>query len=253
MLVIAHRGANREALENSWTAFERAIEGGAARIELDVQLTADGHAAVLHDDMLERTTGVRGRISAMTRDELARVKLHNGDQIPFLDEVVERLLPRVELNIEIKGRSEELARVVGDLVLSAARREAVIVSSFNEEPLVWLKRNRSEVRRACLLGHNTFTWPYFAIFAPSVFLEKAGTNVLHPEACMVNENMMDQARARGWIVNAWVPLAGEEQGREGLWAALKTVGLDGLCTNYPRQLRSWLTEAALDEHEYRPD
>jgi glycerophosphoryl diester phosphodiesterase len=250
MLVIAHRGANREALENSWTAFELAIAGGATRIELDVQLTADGHAAVIHDDAIDRTTGVRARVSKLTRAELARIKLLNGESIPFLDEVVERILPRCELNVEIKGPSEELARVSRDLLAKHPRREGVIVSSFNFEPLVWLSRHAPELRRACLWSRDTFSWPYFANLAPQVFLAWARTDVLHPHVGLVDEHLMDQAAARGWTVYAWVPMAGEERDREGLWSALKTFGLHGLCTNYPRQLKSWLEEASLDEQSF---
>jgi glycerophosphoryl diester phosphodiesterase len=245
MLVIAHRGANREATENSWSAFERAIDAKAERIELDVQLSKDGHAVIMHDDELLRMTGFDGRISRLTRPELQKLRLANGEPLPFLDEVVERLLPRIELNIEIKGTSEALAAVVGDLVAHHPRREAVIVSCFMAEPLVWLRRHAPEIRRACLWSIDTFQWPFFATLAPQVFLEKAGTNVLHPHAGLVTENLMDQARSRGWLVYAWSAMAGEEQDREGLWTALKTFGLHGLCTNYPRQLRSWLEDATV--------
>src|ERR1043165_8826998 len=79
-----------------------------------------------------------------------------------------------------------------------------------------------------------------ATLAPQVFLEKIGTNILHPHMGLVNENLMDQARARGWTVYAWAPMVGEEEDREGTWAALKTFGLHGLCTNYPRQFKRWL-------------
>lgn len=250
MLVIAHRGANREALENSWSAFELAIAGGAVRIELDVQLTADGHGAVIHDDNIQRTTGVRARVSRLTRAELAKIKLTNGEPIPFLDEVVERILPRCELNIEIKGPSEPLARLTRELVEQHPRREAVIVSSFNWEPLVWLSRHAPDVPRACLWSRDTYSWPFFANLAPTVFLERARTKILHPHVALVDEHLMDQATARGWMVYAWSPMAGEERDREGLWSALKTFGLHGLCTNYPRQLKSWLEEASLDEQSF---
>ena len=126
MQVIAHRGANREALENSWSAFELAVDGGALRIELDVQLTADGHAAVMHDDDFSRTAERPGRLSALTRAQVAKIKLRNGEAIPFLDEVVAKLLPRIELNIEIKGRSTELARVVAETVANFARIDLLV-------------------------------------------------------------------------------------------------------------------------------
>lgn len=251
MQVIAHRGANKEALENSWSAFERAIEGRSLRIELDVQLSRDGHAVVNHDDSLKKTAGLDKLISTLDRVELAKLKLSNGEPIPFLDEVVERLLPRVELNIEIKGTSEVLAARVVDLVGQHARREQVIVSCFQTEPLVWIARHAPEVRRACLWNmQDTFSWPFFANLAPQVFLERCSTNILHPHVGLVDANLMDQAAARGWQVYAWVEMVGEEDGREGLWSSMKAVGLHGLCTNYPRQLRTWLEEAEAEASYY---
>lgn len=250
MIIIAHRGANREAQENSWSAFEKAIEGGATRIELDVQLTADGHAAVIHDDDIAAMTGKALTVSALTRNDLRAIHLLNGEPIPFLDEVIERLLARIELNIEIKGANEVLAQVVGKVVNAHQLRDKVIVSSFHAPPLVWLRRHAPDIKRACLWGSDTFSWPYFAPWAPPVFLDMAGTSILHPEAKLVDEHLMDQANARGWTVYAWVPMAGEEKDRDGLWSMLKTLGLHGLCTNYPRQLKSWLLEAATDERHY---
>jgi glycerophosphoryl diester phosphodiesterase len=252
MLVIAHRGANREALENSWEAFERAIDGGATRIELDVHLTADGHAVVIHDEDLRRTTGAPGRLSEMSRAEVAKRRLANGEAIPFLDETCERLLPRVELNVEIKGRSERLAAAVAELTASHPRREGVIVSCFHLEPLAWLREHAPDLQRACLWGRDTFEWPRISLIVPQVFLDAAGTKILHPCVDLVDENLMDQAQSRGWTVYAWAPMVGEERDREGLWATMKTLGLHGLCTNYPRQLVGWLAEAAIDEQLYRP-
>ena len=48
-LVIAHRGDSAHRPENTLAAFAGALEVGAALVELDVQLTADGHVIVLHD------------------------------------------------------------------------------------------------------------------------------------------------------------------------------------------------------------
>ena len=48
-LVIAHRGAAGLAPENTLAAFRRAIEVGADGMEMDVQLTRDGHVVAHHD------------------------------------------------------------------------------------------------------------------------------------------------------------------------------------------------------------
>lgn len=250
MLVIAHRGANKEALENSCKAFDLAVECGAVRIELDVQLTKDGFAVVNHDDDLRRTATSGGRISEMTLKDIKKLRLKNGEQIPDLTEVVDRYLDRIELNIEIKGTSEKLAKAVVDVVGRHRLREKIIVSCFQVEPLIWIRNHAPELKRACLWSSDTWRWPMFAVMAPQVFLEQCGTNILHPHMKLVTENLMDQARARGWQVFAWANMVGEDDNREAMWTALETYGVHGLCTNYPRQLISWLKEAELDEQQF---
>ena len=252
MQVIAHRGANREALENSWDAFEKAITCGSQRIELDVQLTGDGDAVINHDDSLLKTTGLSAQISKLRRSEIQKIKLLNGEPIPFLDEVLERLLPRIELNLELKGNSTELAEIVGAKVTRQRNRENVIVSTFEAAPLVALSEKYPDIKRACLWGRDSFTWPFFATFAPTIFLERCKTNIIHPDVRMVDENLMDQAQARNWIVYPWVPMAGEEHDREGMWSWLRTLGVHGLCTNYPRQFKIWNDDALLDSRRYQP-
>lgn len=61
VLCIAHRGARSVAPENTILAAQRGLEEGADLWELDVQLTADGHLVVVHDDTLDRTTDVASR------------------------------------------------------------------------------------------------------------------------------------------------------------------------------------------------
>jgi glycerophosphoryl diester phosphodiesterase len=60
-LVIAHRGDSFHAPENTLEAARLAWEAGADAWELDVQLTRDGVAMVIHDESLIRTTDVAAR------------------------------------------------------------------------------------------------------------------------------------------------------------------------------------------------
>ncbi len=60
MLRLAHRGASAEYPENAWLAFLAAYENGADGYELDVQVTLDQYAIVLHDPTLRRTA-VKGQ------------------------------------------------------------------------------------------------------------------------------------------------------------------------------------------------
>src|SRR5689334_8887432 len=57
-LVSAHRGASRQAPENTLAAFRLAMELKTDFIEVDIRTTSDGTQICLHDRSLKRTTGI---------------------------------------------------------------------------------------------------------------------------------------------------------------------------------------------------
>jgi glycerophosphoryl diester phosphodiesterase len=241
MKVIAHRGANKEALENSFSAFDASIAAGASRIEFDVQITSDHHPIVMHDTNLRRTTGVNAPIGSASLEDIQKIPLSNGEPIPRLEEVIERYTDQVELNIEIKGTNLNLARAVAKLISSHPNREKMICSAFDWTQLYELMLIAPNVTRACLW--RSFSWPFFASFAPQVFMERVHAKIIHPEAYLVDESFAELADIRGWEVYSWSSLKGEEADREGLWSMLKAFEVDGHCTNYPGQLSHWLSES----------
>lgn len=249
MLVIAHRGANREALENSWSAYQLAIDGGAQRIELDVHLTSDGHIAINHDQDLSHTTGVSADISRLTREELESLRLVNGESIPFLDEVLQRFAGAIEFNIEIKGPSEKLAAAVANHIERFGRPEKTVISSFCFEPLVYLFKHHEHLRRACLWG-DAPRWPHLGFHSPLVMMQECRSQIFHPWTEWLSEELMEQARARGWKVFPYVSMKGEEGDKQALWGWLQALGVDGLCTNYPRQLKIWLADLAQESESF---
>lgn len=118
-LVVAHRGAAAVAPENTMEAYRRAVELGADAIELDVQLTADGQLALMHDETVERTTDLTGPIASMTLEQLrgadAGFRFEAADGtfpfrgkglvIPTLGEVLGWLPDGTGLVVEIKARA----------------------------------------------------------------------------------------------------------------------------------------------------
>lgn len=150
-LVIAHRGASAEAPENTLPAFRLGLEQGAHALELDVRLTRDGAAVVLHDPTLDRTAARPGEVARMTLDELraadagggyraadgARPWAGRGVRIPTLAEVLEEF-PAVPLLIEIKAREAQEA-VARDLIRAEAAARSVL-ASFRPQALDRLRR-----------------------------------------------------------------------------------------------------------------
>ena len=130
-VVAAHRGASGRALENSLAAISRSVADGADLIEFDVRLTADGFPVVIHDERTGRTARENLPVSRCRAERLRKVRLKNGEPIPFLEEVLEAVGGRVPVNIEVKtaGGVEAVSRALsglsyaGEVLLSSPLRE----------------------------------------------------------------------------------------------------------------------------------
>jgi glycerophosphoryl diester phosphodiesterase len=235
--IIAHRGACREALENSWDAFYRAIDCGADRIELDVQPAADKELLIMHDESLDRTCGVHKRIDNLTRQQLEALHLSNGEPIPFLDECLTKIGDKIELNIEIKSNSEESAKKVAELVMHHQKTDNVIISSFHKSVLEALSMEYKEINLAYLyesnrdLNHRDYQ-------DIEQFMIATGIRIFHPDAMLVTEQLMTWLKDKSWQIFPYV--SNKIENPDTLWPLLFSLGIDGLCTNYPRELKAWL-------------
>lgn len=96
-LVIAHRGGDRIAPENTLPAFQSAIDAGADLIECDIQQTSDGHWVAMHDINLLRTTDAKEvfpgrptyRVADFTLAELQQVSAGKpGVRLPTLEQIL---------------------------------------------------------------------------------------------------------------------------------------------------------------------
>ena len=105
MKLWAHRGCSQRYPENTLIAFEKAAQlQGLAGIELDIQLTKDGHIVVIHDEKVDRTTDGSGWVRDYTLAELKRLKIDAGcyphQVIPTMEEVFELLEERLKAEAE---------------------------------------------------------------------------------------------------------------------------------------------------------
>lgn len=111
--LVAHRGYASRYPENSLLAVERALYHGARFVEVDIQLTADGHPVLYHDRDMKRLSAAENAVHLLTYDELSYYSLHNpvmfGDRfadepIAHLQQLVNQMLihPRVTFFIEFK-------------------------------------------------------------------------------------------------------------------------------------------------------
>lgn len=147
-LIYAHRGANREAAENTRTAFERALTYSIDGIETDVQLSRDEVAVLWHDRDLKKLGLPGKRIDdydfqlLQEMDFAAHFPGAEPEGVMSLQAFVDAYRARCGLLLEIKNRSwEDVARqemkVRQTLALAGSAGDGVLVSSFNMNSLVY--------------------------------------------------------------------------------------------------------------------
>ncbi|MDD4402603.1 MAG: glycerophosphodiester phosphodiesterase [Desulfitobacteriaceae bacterium] len=152
-LPIAHRGLhNSQAPENSLAAFQRAVEAGYG-IELDVQLSADGHVVVFHDYNLKRMTGLDREVKDLDWPHLKELQLAGTDQgIPLFKDVLALVRGRTPLLIEIKndGKTGRLEKTVIEELRGYAGEFAI--QSFNPFVLLYFRKHAPGIVRGQLSG-----------------------------------------------------------------------------------------------------
>lgn len=125
--VIGHRGAPREAPENTLASFHACARAGVRAAELDARLTIDGRVVVHHDPELGRIVPGEGRVEDMTADAL------RAKGVALLEDVLAlELLLNVELKADASNASDLPARTL-ELVRRANALDRVLVTSFESE------------------------------------------------------------------------------------------------------------------------
>ena len=144
-LIYGHRGAKGEAPENTLASFQRCLEHGVNRCELDLHLSKDGELMVIHDPTLKRTTGLRGKVVEHDAAALEQYDArHAGPKwlqpcpIPRLATLFEQC-PFEHWQLEVKSASKvRAARTVMAIDELAGRmglRERITITSSSREVL----------------------------------------------------------------------------------------------------------------------
>lgn len=165
---LAHRALHdvaRGVAENSTAAIRDAVTAGYG-IEVDVQLTADGAAAVFHDTTLDRLTAQSGMVKGCAMNELSRIPLSGGGgTIPSLPECLAIVDGRVPVLIEVKDQDGQLGADVGPLEAAVADALTdyagpVAVMSFNPYSVAALARLAPSVPRGLVTcAFSAEGWP----------------------------------------------------------------------------------------------
>lgn len=231
MHIIAHRGASAYEPENTLRAFERAVALGADWVELDVRLTADGHAVVSHADDLGACTNGHGLVSASTLAYLRGLDAGKGERLPTFAEALEAMAGRCGLYVELKaaGAAAAVARAVG-----AATREDVVLGSFVPAHLLEAREVAPALRRSILVGETDVDLVAAA--------RAVGAHFVHP--CWEAEHptphvLLTEPLLASWAAAGLGTVVWHEE-RPAELRHLLALPVWGICTNTPDLLRRLL-------------
>jgi len=226
--IVGHRGAAGEATENTLSAFQRAIADGADMIELDVQLTADGELAVLHDWDLARLAGIPWLVEETRWADLQTLRLRTsgereGEPVPTLEEVLAALPAEFPLNVEIKRRQAARGALCEALIAATAGRRNLLLSSFDHELLRELRRRAPAAALAPLASEH-------AADALAAARQLAAVS-LHLGSRIAEGPVLAAAAA------ARLPVLAFTVNDAAAARALFSVGVAGVFTDFPGRLR----------------
>lgn len=227
VVISAHRGDSSVAPENSLPSIISAIEKDYASVEIDVQMTQDGHVVLFHDLTLERMSGVPVRVSDLTFEQLSQIPIgYDSDMepifIPLLTQVLAASQEQIKLLIDLKpyGQGEELVQAVVRQVLAFEMENDVYIQSFDQTALRYVRTISSDIK----IGQTLF----FALGD----LNDLDVDFYTIEQSMLTEPFVKKAHAAGREVWVWTVNTSKS-----LKEVLK-YEVDGIITDYPERAYS---------------
>lgn len=243
--IIAHRGANKYAPQNTLPAFERAVELGATGFETDVHVTKDGVPVICHNYTINDTSNGIGSISSYTLDELKKFDFgtyfssrFEGTKIPTLDEFLEFVAASAieVMNIELKKPREKKSEIVEKTIKAVKEHglfNRLLISSFDPKLLIEAKKIDPRCKTGFLYAPSHPETLHAHIF-PVLFAKHIGADALHPMDIYVNKQYVKAAHSAGIKVNVWTV------NNEASISRFIKAGVDGIITDCPDRVRKIL-------------
>jgi len=220
-LIAAHRGASSVAPENTLLAMKKSV-GECDFIEIDVQLSSDGVAVVMHDETLIRTTNIVQldmyknrypyRVSEFTLDELNSLDYGHGEALLTLRGALIFIKENsLYLNVEIKDAkkyftNEKIVLTVLNEIQKLGVESQILISSFKGEYLKIIKNLSPNIPTAFLADdkHHSNLIEY---------LNDLDVDAYHINKKLLNKGLIDKLNTEGILVGVYVVSEEQEQKR----------------------------------------
>ncbi|WIG44297.1 glycerophosphodiester phosphodiesterase [Bacillus toyonensis] len=244
---IAHRGASAYAPEHTIAAYKLGQQLKGDYIEIDLQMTKDGHLVAMHDETVNRTTNGKELVKEHTLEEmkqlnvgsffnekypnLAKKEFENA-KVPKLKEIIEMFGHNANYYIETKspdeypGMEEKLLEIIKYYQIS----DKVIIQSFSEESLQKIHSLHANIPLVQLLSYQkSVQLNELEIEKYKTYCIGLGMNYKYIDSAYVKKIKKHGLEVHPFTVD-----------NEKDMKKLLSWGVDGMFTNYPDRLHSIL-------------
>lgn len=263
----AHRGARSLAPENTLIAVKKAWEIGCDGIEVDVQVSADGHLVIHHDQTLMRTTNISDYFPTLAdqpittfpledlrildagswfvdRDPFSQIKEGHvsfeemeqmySARIPTLEEILHFIKDKSwRINLELKKVVEPLAHfpVVEEVLKQighvAINPGQIILSSFHHPYLDTARRLNPDIEIQALIGGSSSGTNEWGDYQYPTYNADHG---------YIDRDQIIRAHEQGCTVNLYTVNDPEKMKRYIDW------GVSTLITDFPQLLKKLIQD-----------
>lgn len=187
---VAHRGDPYRVRENTLPSIRSALARGADAVEIDVRLTADGEAVLLHDATLERLWGHDRPLALVSSDELRGL---TAGGVPALHDALTSAGDH-RVMIDLPGATAAAVRKVVGTVQECGAGDRVYYCAGPDAML--------SVRRADPAAEIAMTWTTLAPPRPAL-LAAVRPRWLNYRFGLLSQELCDRVHRDGLLVSAW--------------------------------------------------
>lgn len=241
ILNVAHRGASGHAPEHTMTSYQMGEKMKGDYIEIDLQMTKDGHLIAMHDETLDRTTNGTGQVKDHTLEEIKKLDAgswfnekypekanpeYEDLKVPTLEEVFQKFGKNASYYIETKspevypGMEEELLELVDKYKID---KDKLLVQSFSPDSLLKMNQIDPSVKLVQLMW---YTSPAALSDTELKTIKKYAIGI-GPNSAMIDQEYVQKTIKNGLEIHPYTVNEKEEMEKLIEW------GVTGIFTNFP--------------------
>lgn len=230
MRIIGHRGARREAPENTLAGFRHLRTLGIDHVELDVRLSRDNQLVVIHDTSVNRTTNGKGAVRELSAAEMGALDAaanfsgwSETTPVPLLRDVLQEWPELESIQLEVKTTHVPdlhiIAAGIADLVEELDLIDVATVTSMDTQMLSIMHQHAPDIRRGYVAERFTRD--------PLAMCHLYHCDLIAMNYHRVSAALVEQAQQRGIEFSVWTV------NNLNIARRLQDWGVDSIITDVP--------------------